>query len=171
MYGFHYKLALLKVYLHQMLGPGPHPPTPPSLLYGILTAVRASLRWGGSVCVWWKTSCDSHGWLSKSVIPKNEQRKKTSQGFIAELWPKQKLGPAYFLDTKGKTHGLPDSVLNRWPMKTGLCHSLSIMCDLLDLIFISSLLELNAELLSGALCLSLIRFFFSSFITQQTLSG
>lgn len=52
-----------------------------------------------------------------------------------ELWPK--LGPAYFLDAKGKTHGLPE-----WrgagANKNRTVPLMSIMCDLLDLIFISS---------------------------------
>lgn len=52
-----------------------------------------------------------------------------------ELWPKH--GPVHFLDAKGKTHGLPDSS-GAGANKNRTMPLLSIMCDLLDLILISS---------------------------------
>lgn len=113
-------------YLDQMLGP-----LSESQLYRPLRA-----------CPLLKASRDSYGWLNRSVIPKNEQRKQATGllGAVAEL------GLGYFLDAKGKTHGLPDST-KPGANKNRTMPLMSIMCDLSDLIFISSSPKLKA--LSG----------------------
>lgn len=105
-YGFHYKLAPVCF---------------------ICTRCRDPFRRGRfGVRLWLKASCDSHGWLSKSVIPKNEQCKQAT-GLLGAL---AEARPAFFWTLKGKHMGLTDNKNRALPL-------LSIMCDLSDLIFIS----------------------------------
>lgn len=116
--GFHYKLALVRLYLYQMLGP----------LFGSPQR-SASL---GCAYDWRPTVTATGDWANLSHRKMNNANKPQ---VYWELWPQH--GPAYFLDAKGKTHGLPDSS-GAGANKNRTMPLLSIMCDLSDLILISS---------------------------------
>lgn len=149
MHGFHYKLALVLLYLYQMLGPP----------LRVLTVEASS-----GCCLWLKASCDSHGWLSKSVIPKNEQCKQATG--LLRSWPK--LSPTFFLDAKGKTHGLPNSS-RVGANKNRTVPLMSITSLGFDFHFL--LPKLNAGPLSAVLCLSPLFFSPSKLWIGNTLFG
>lgn len=126
------------LYLHQMRGP---------LFRGPL--------WG-CACDWKPAVTATGDWANPSSQKVNNANKPQ---VYWELWPK--LGPAYFLDAEGKTHGLSDSS-KVGANKNRAVPLVSIMCDLLDLIFISyPHSKLDGEPLSAALCLSLTSSFIS----------
>lgn len=100
----------------------------PGLLFGSQQR-RASL---GCACDWKPAVTAMGDWTNPSSQKMNNANKPQ---VYWELWPK--LGPACFLDAKGKTHGLPDSS-GAGANKNRTVPLMSIMCDLLDLIFISS---------------------------------
>lgn len=70
--------------------------------------------------------------------------------------PCLKLGLVYFLDAKRKTHGLSHS-RSAEAKKNRTLPFMSIMCDLVDLIFISSSPNLSFKTMSGSLCKKLLR--------------
>lgn len=74
-----------------------------------------------------------------------------------ELWPKQV--PAYFLDAKGKTHGLSASS-RAGANRNRTMPLMSIMCDPLDLILISSSRQTKHGAAVGSTLLETYFFFY-----------
>lgn len=86
-------------------------------------------------CLFWlRANCDSHGWLSKAVILKNEQCKQGSR-FVGSTGPS--VARRYFLDAKEETHG-PSESTAAGSNENRPVPLVPIMCDIFDMRLISS---------------------------------